>query len=236
LKVGALFCVLDIKMNSGDRVSRQMRQEDVHPLLGSPQRGSVTHFSNNERRAATRQARRMPARLNIGRVKRARLRDHRNVEIANDPKLLGRSQRGARDSTFDAVDRHLDKSRYLLENYLLAIESDAEDCVLLRQNKRRANVWMAGKRHLGARRENPYVSGVRRIVGRQNKRCLGKIELIGDGLHLSVRKAARIRNHRHRVAAELPIGEDIDRLKLHFHRRLPWIDCPPLHRARAPRF
>ena len=46
----------------------------------------------------------------------------------------------------------------------------------------------------------------------------GKIELICDGLHLSVRKAARIRNHRQRVAAELPIGEDIDRLKLHFHK------------------
>ena len=71
LKVGALFCVLDIKMNSSDLVSRQMRQEDVHPLLGSPQRGSVTHFSNNERRAATRQARRMPARLNIGGFKPA---------------------------------------------------------------------------------------------------------------------------------------------------------------------
>jgi hypothetical protein len=122
LKVGALFCVLDIKMNSSDLVSRQMRQEDVHALLGSPQRGSVTRFSNNERRTATRQARRMPAHLNIGRVKRARLRDHGSVEIANDPKLLGRCQRRAHDSTFGAVDRHSDKSRYLLENYLLRLK------------------------------------------------------------------------------------------------------------------
>ena len=86
-KVGAPLCFLDIKMNSSDLVSRQMREEDVHPLLGSPQRGSVTHFSNNERRAATRQARRMPARLNIGRVKRTRLRDQEQVGIMLMPLL-----------------------------------------------------------------------------------------------------------------------------------------------------
>ena len=61
LKISALFCVLDIQMNAGDLVSRQVRLEDVHTLLGSPQRGSVTDFGNNERRAATREAWRMPA-------------------------------------------------------------------------------------------------------------------------------------------------------------------------------
>ena len=48
LKVGALLSVLDIQMNSGHLVSRQMRQEDIHALLRPPQRGSVTHFGNNE--------------------------------------------------------------------------------------------------------------------------------------------------------------------------------------------
>ena len=37
--------------------------------------------------------------------------------------------------------------------------------------------------------------------------------------HLSVRKVTRIGYHRRRVAAEPPIGEDIDRLELHFHKR-----------------
>ena len=96
---------------------------------------------------------------------------------------------------------------------------DAANCVLVRQDKRRANVWMARKWHFSARRENAYASSVHRIVGRQYKRCLSEIELVGDGLHLSVRKTARIGNHRHRVAAELPISEDIDRLKWHFHKR-----------------
>ena len=60
-----------------------------------------------------------------------------------------------------------------------------------------------------------------RIVRRQNERCLRKIELVGDGLHLSARKTARIGNDRERIAAELPVGEDIDRLKLNLHLSPP---------------
>ena len=219
LKVGALFCVLGVQMNSSDLVARQVRQEDIHALLSSPQRRSVTHFGNDERRAATGEARLMPANLNIGRIERARLRDYRNVEIANDAKSLGRSQGRADDGAVGAVDRHSDRSGYFLEDHALAIETDAANRVLVGQDKRRANVWMARKRHLGARGEYTYPSGVRRIVRRQDKRCLSKIELIGDGLHLSLRKAARIRNHRNRISAELPIGEDIDRLKCRPHNR-----------------
>jgi hypothetical protein len=206
-------------MNAGDLVSRQVRPEDIHALLGSPQRGSVTDFGNNERRAATREAWRMPAHLNIGRVKRASLCDHRDVEIANDPKLLGRSQRRARDSTIDAVDTHSNESGYLLEYHVSAIKTGTANCVLVRQDKRSANVRMARKRHLSARRENAHASGAHGIVRRQYKRCLSKIELVRDGLHLNVRKAARIENHRHRVAAELPIGEDVDGLKWRLHSR-----------------
>jgi hypothetical protein len=98
LKVGALFCRLDIQMNSGHLVSRQMRQEDIHALLRSPQRGSITHFGNNEWRAAADKAGRMPPHLDIRRLERACLRDHCDVEIANDPELLGRGQRRSRDA------------------------------------------------------------------------------------------------------------------------------------------
>jgi hypothetical protein len=161
----------------------------------------------------------MPAHLNIGRVKRASLCDHRDVEIANDPKLLGRSQRRTRDSIIDAVDPHSNESGYFLEDHVPAIQTGAANCVLVRQDKRSANVWVARKRHLCARRENTHARSVRSIVRRQDKRCLSKIEFIGDGLHLSVRKVARIGDHRDRVATELPVGEDVDRLKWHLHNR-----------------
>jgi hypothetical protein len=171
----------------------------------------------------------MAAHLNIGRVKRASLCDHRNVEIANDPKLLGRSQRGARDSTIGAVDPHSNESGYFLEDHVPAIKTGAANGVVVRQDKRCANVWMSRKWHLSARRENTHASGARRIVRRQYKRCLSKIELVRDGLHLSVRKAARIGNHRRRVAAELPISEDVDCLKCHLHNQ-----CSPRSIADHP--
>jgi hypothetical protein len=190
-----------------------MRQEDIHALLRSPQRGSITHFSYNEWRAAAGKAGGMPAHLDIRRLERARLRDYCDVEIANDPELLGCGQRRSRDETIDSVDRHSDESGYLLEDHVPAIERDAANPGLMRQDERRADVGMTRKRHLGARRKNPDTSGVCRIGRRQHESRLGKIELVGDGLHLSVGKTARIGNDRHRVAAELPIGEDIDRLK-----------------------
>ena len=219
LKVSALFCVLDVEMNSRRLISRQMPEEDIHALLRPAQRGPIPHLSDDEWRAASGQTWRMPARLNIRWVKRAGLRDHCGVEIANDPKLLGRGQSRSGGETTIRVDCHSDESGYFLEDHVPAIEAPAADLVLARQNKRRADVWMASKRHLCARRKNAHPSSVRRIIRRQDKRCLGEIKLIGDRLHLSVRKAARIGNHRQRVAAELPIGEDIDRLELHSHRR-----------------
>ena len=196
-----------------------MRQEDIHALLGPPQRGSIAHFGNNEWRATTRHARRMAANLDIRRVKRARLRDNRDVEIANDMKLLRCGQRRPLNEIIDNVDPDADGSGYFLEDHVPAIETDAANRILVRQDKCRANVWMARKRHFRARRENTYASSVHRIGGEQNERCLGEVKLVGDGLHLSARKPACIGNHGHRVAAELPIGEDIDRLKWHFHKR-----------------
>src|SRR5271166_4778117 len=124
----------------------------------------------------------MPAHLNIGRVKRASLCDHRDVEIANDPKLLGRSQGRTCDSTIDAVDPHSNESGYFLEDHVPPIKTDAANCVVVRQDKRCADVWMARKWHLSARRENTHASGARGIIRRQYKRCLSKIGLVCDGL------------------------------------------------------
>ena len=213
LKVGALFCLLDVQMNSSHLFSRQMRQENIHALLRSPQRGSISHFGYNEWRAAAGKAGRMPAHLDIRLLERARLRDHCDVEIANDPELLGCGQRRSRDETIDRVDRHSHQSGYLLEDHVPAIERDAANPILMRQDERRADVGMTRKRHLGARCKNPDTSGVCRIRRRQHESRLGKIELVGDRLHLSVGKTSRIGNDRHRVATKLPIGEDIDRLK-----------------------
>ena len=64
----------------------------------------------------------MPAHLDIRLLERARLRDHYDVEIANDPELLGCGQRRSRDETIDRVDRHSDQSGYLLEDHVPAIE------------------------------------------------------------------------------------------------------------------
>src|SRR5208283_2792414 len=124
---------------------------------------------------------------------------------------------------------------YLLEDHVPTIKTGAANRVLVRQDKRSANVWMARKWHLSARRKNTHASGVHGIARRQYKRCLSKIELIGDGLHLSVRKAARIGNHRHRVAAELPISEDVDCLKCHLHNRCPLDQSPITHVAASDR-
>ena len=86
-------------------------------------------------------------------------------------------------------------SSFFLEDHVPANETVAANRILAGQDERRADVRMARKRHLCMRRKNADTGRVRGIVGRQNERCLSKIELIGDDLHLSVRKTARIRNH-----------------------------------------
>src|SRR4051795_13256796 len=57
--------------------------------------------------------------------------------------------------------------------------SVAERC----QDEGRADVGMAGKRHLGAWREDANLGRMGRILWRKNERRLGKIEFGGNGLH-----------------------------------------------------
>ena len=180
-------------MNSGHLISRQMRQEDIHALLRSPQRGSITHFGNNEWRAAAGKAGRMPAHLDILWVERARLRDHYDVEIANDPELLGCGQRRSRDDTIDSVDRHSDEFGYLLEDHVPPIERDASKPCPDAPGRTPCRRWDDPQRESrGTRCKNPDTSGVCRIGRRQHESRLGKIELVGDGLHLSVGITVRI--------------------------------------------
>ena len=49
-----------------------------------------------------------------------------------------------------------------------------------------------------------------RIGGRQHEGLLGVVELARDRLHLLVREPARVEDHRERVAAEPPVGEDVE--------------------------
>jgi hypothetical protein len=141
LKVSALFCVFDIEMNSSHFVSRQMCEEDIHARLCSAERDSISHFSDDEWRGATRAARRMPARLDVRRVERARLCDHRGVESANDSKLLRRRH----NETINSVSCDAHESGYFLEDHVPAIKTPVTNNVLARQNKRDAHVWMARK-------------------------------------------------------------------------------------------
>ena len=78
---------------------------------------------------------------------------------------------------------------------------------------------MARKWHFGARRKNADASSVRSIAGGKTNVVSARLNSFGDGLHLSVRNAAGIRNYRQGIAAEPPVGEDVDRLELHFHER-----------------
>jgi hypothetical protein len=50
---------------------------------------------------------------------------------------------------------------------------------------------------------------VGRVVRRKDEHGLRQVELARDRLHLLRIEPARIRNHRQRIAAEDPVGEDV---------------------------
>jgi len=76
---------------------------------------------------------------------------------------------------------------------------------------------MAGERHLRLGGEDADLGGVLRILRRQHEGRLGEVELGGDRLHLLGRKAPCVGKHGQRVAAEFPVGENIDGLERDFH-------------------
>jgi hypothetical protein len=76
---------------------------------------------------------------------------------------------------------------------------------------------MARKRHLGAWCEDANLGRMGRILWRKNERRFGKIEFGGNRLHLLRRQPASIGQDGEGIAAEAPIGEDIDGHEIELH-------------------
>ena len=82
-----------------------------------------------------------------------------------------------------------------------------------RQHEGRADIGMAGERHLGLGREDADLGGVGRVLRRQHEGRLGEVELGGDRLHLLGGQALGIGHDGQRIAAESAVGEDVDGLE-----------------------
>src|SRR5687767_13964523 len=82
----------------------------------------------------------------------------------------------------------------------------------------RAHRGMSGKRKLYARREDPELARVRRILRRQHEHRLRIVELTGDLLHSRFRDSAGVGKNRKLVAAENVIGEYVEGMEAVFHR------------------
>jgi len=82
---------------------------------------------------------------------------------------------------------------------------------------------MAGERHLGFGREDTDLRRVCGVFGRQHERRLGQIELGGDRLHAFGREAIGVGDDGERIAAELPVGKDVNRDKIQFHSERPLV-------------
>jgi hypothetical protein len=63
--------------------------------------------------------------------------------------------------------------------------------------------------------------GMRGLFRRQHEGGLGEVELGRDGLHLPRRQAAGVDDHSQRIAAELAVGEYVDRDECQSHARVP---------------
>ena len=89
------------------------------------------------------------------------------------------------------------------------------------ERERCTDIGVAGEGELGHGGEDADARGVGRVLGRQDEGLLGVVELARDRLHLLVRQAARVEDDGERVAAEGPVGEDVDGDEGDLHRDLP---------------
>ena len=83
----------------------------------------------------------------------------------------------------------------------------------------RADVRMAGERHLAAGSENAHAT-VAASFWRQHEGRFGEIELPGNALHLRAVQSTGIRDHGERIAPEALVGEDIEDQEPGSHRVL----------------
>ena len=107
------------------------------------------------------------------------------------------------------VERH--QTRDLLEHQPVAAPAHA------RQHEGGPDIGMAGEGQLGLGREDADMGGVRRVLRRQHEGRLGEVELGGDGLHLLRRQALGVGHDGQGIAAEFPVGENVDGLEGAFH-------------------
>src|SRR6185436_16965602 len=85
------------------------------------------------------------------------------------------------------------------------------------EDVRGADGRMTGKGQLTARREDSHSGGVGRILGRENERRLGIVELPRDRLHERGIDPPRIGEDGKLVSTEGPIGENVDGKKASSH-------------------
>ena len=110
-----------------------------------------------------------------------------------------------------AVAHHFgaDRAGNLLEDHCRAYRA-VEHRAGAGKRERCTDVGVAGEGELGHGCEDADARGVSRVLGRQDEGLLGIVELARDRLHLLVRQAACVKDDGERVAAEGPVGEDVD--------------------------
>ena len=90
-------------------------------------------------------------------------------------------------------------------SFKLTLVAYAAIGIYLTVQKKRA---MTGERHLECRRENAHVCGS--VLGGQQERRFGQVELQCERLHRRVVESAAILEHAQRIAFERRFGEHVD--------------------------
>jgi hypothetical protein len=160
----------------------------------------------------------MVARLDVGHSDRASLgHEVRWHVVADNERLRGRQTRaGDRGAFFEKFNP--DQAGNLFENQRLAVQRPAVTAAFPRHDKRRPDIGVARERHLGAGGEDADVGRVISRFRRQHEGRFRQIELGRDPLHLLGRKPVGVDDHGERIAAELPVGEDVDRDEVQLHK------------------
>ena len=92
------------------------------------------------------------------------------------------------------------------EDEAIAIRTDGARA---RQRERAANRRVARHQQLITRREDAHAHVGARSLGRQDERRLGKIHLVGDGLHRVRGEATAVEEHGQLIAAEQVVSKDV---------------------------